>query len=1210
MPDLELNRFSVYILHALAEGKDHHALAEAICRFAETFIQGKVASLMVLGASGTLNIYAAPNAPSALIEAFSNLRPGPRAGSCGNVAFRNEAMEVGDIPADERWEDFRGLAETWGLRSCWSYPIRQGARFIGTFAITGFVSEAPSPEQRFVMEFCAALAGTVLVHRDMEQREAAERRLYQALFGSLGALIENGNDVSMMSDLCCRLTEQTDFSAVWIGKPDADGRFAILAMAGEGTDQVAEARPKASFEPGSPLIVRAWATGDSVLSNDVLADASLEPWHALYRRNRWASLLALPIWRQQSVWAVMVLTSHRVGVFEEATIRLCHRLVRLLSQSLDDFDIKSRIEAMQHQEAQLARTDRLTGLPNRLACEEYLPRALARAERHQRVMAVGMLDLDDFKPVNDRWGHVQGDTLLQELARRMRQQIRESNFVARLGGDEFVIVLEDLQEGEAVDELQNMLERLHQAVEQPFKVGELGTEVWLEMTMGVALFPGDGVTPEELLRSADVAMYQNKTRKLSRHQWWALKSGMHDVPAAELPFDPFGQEAMALLNVLKKHLDPMLREYVGLLHEDIQRHVSRRHFPKNLSDNTVRSLQASQTEQLVFLLSPSSTVEGIVARSRELGQIHALVGVTGAMLTRSMSLLRGTLRKHLDRPPQIVRDRYRMLRVADARLQIDLEAQLDAMQSINDQYNTYFNLALDFSLPWTEKAPREAEMLAELRGIVATHLMLPQADGTFMTEFYAGKLALSVEQAFSQPHRRPVMDSRQAAGQGLVAQAWHTGQIQRTDAYDQDDRTQTWCDQLYPLGVRSAVAIPVRGSQEPECILVLLGEYPNQFSANWMRTFVTSVQNRWEQLVRQRRIEHRLLVDIQTAASYRERLHSGGLKLFVQPVLDMETGSVFKVEALARLLLADGTLLGPGQFLGVLRSADLDALFRLGLNQALQFLADWSAAGLNYSVSLNLPPGTLLHPECVGWVEQAMSLVGIEDPQRLTLELLESQEVDRDAADAAVERLEKLGVQLAIDDLGSGFSSLKRLATLPFDVIKVDQGMVRDILREPIKTMTLIRTIVQIGLDLERVVIIEGVENLDILEAVTLLGARYIQGYAVAKPMPMNRFMDWVEHGIRDMKLDQPLRIRTYLGALAYHWRYMHNASQGAWAMPVSAGEDCPVHRFLVDKGWGDTEVVHWHRAVHAASKDVRREASLKLRAWLIARVQDEKDRS
>ncbi len=1208
-PHLALVHFSTRILQALAEGAQAVSLAEEICVFAESVISGRIASLMIVDENGRLQTLAAPHAPPELVRTLSDLIPGPHAGSCGNAVYRQEPVVVRDIPHDSRWDDLRVQAETWKLKSCWSWPVRKGKRLVGTFALTGLVEGEPSVDQIGLLESCAALAGMVLIHSLPQQRQEDEnqRRLYRALFGSVAALIQNQSDQEMQQSLCSNLTNDTVFSAAWIGRPGPDGYFEVMAKSGTGARQIIEARPRLTQAEDSPLVVRAWQTGKTVLSNDTLSDASLHHWHALFAKNRWLSLLATPVQRGGELWAVLVLASPRTDTFDEDTLGLCLRVASLLSRSLEEHDLKLRIHALQREDAQLARTDSLTGLPNRLALEEYLPKAMARAERHERVVALGMIDLDDFKPVNDRYGHEQGDILLQELAQRLGQKIRESNYLARLGGDEFVVVFEDLDENQVQHELGSALDRLHQAVELPFYLDGPEDSVMIDMTMGVVLYPGDAETPEELMRKADAAMYQAKLHKRERVKWWILGSVPMEEPAPEVPFDPFGSEAQFLLSLVQPYLEQVTDEFTHSFYEDMERDENTLEILQTLADDEYLGLKRSQSAYLSFLIDPSTTHEQIRVQAARLGRVHALIGVTGAWMTRAMSLYRGLLRHYLDTLSLVSRERYRALRVIDARLQIDVEGQLDALQQTTDLYSAYHSRPLDsFSVQWLEVAQSELESLSSLPGILVGQILRPQADGIFATELNAGVKSQALESILRVPGMRPILDTRSEAGQGLIARAWHSGQIQCTDAYQMDTRTHTWHESFRPLGIRSAVAIPIRGPQEMEFVMIVLGAYPHQFSSGWMRTFIASLQNRWEQLVRLSHANRFPVMDSQQAAIYRERLHSGGLCLFMQPVVELKTGALFKVEALARLVMPDGSLIMPGKFLTALRSSDLDALFRQGLAQGLEWVRECRGQGLDLPLSINLSPSTLLHPFCVPWVEEALRKNEIS-PAQLTLELLETQDFDQGMVDEAITQLERLGVKLAIDDLGSGFSSLKRLASLPFDVIKVDQAMVRDIFSEPLKTLSLIRTIIQIGYDLERVVIVEGVENESILEAVTLLGAHYAQGYALACPMPKEQLVSWVGQPKNPVPTGNPLR--TYLGALAYHWRYMQRVGKRREMGIHMALEACPVTHFLREKGLEGAAVAQWHAQVHETNlAGIRQEASDRLKDWLVEQVRSEKN--
>lgn len=193
-----------------------------------------------------------------------------------------------------------------------------------------------------------------------------------------------------------------------------------------------------------------------------------------------------------------------------------------------NWDITERHEAESRIQYQ-ALHDPLTSLPNRWALEAELDQAIARARRAETALAIGMLDLDDFKPINDKYGHDAGDRLLVDLSRRLQSALRGADFVARLGGDEFVVVLEDLDKRQSLRQLSAVLDRLHRAVESSFEISP-GTHVNVGLSLGLALFPVDGEDGDALLRLADAALYQIKSRKGNRQRWWAL-AGASDFHA-------------------------------------------------------------------------------------------------------------------------------------------------------------------------------------------------------------------------------------------------------------------------------------------------------------------------------------------------------------------------------------------------------------------------------------------------------------------------------------------------------------------------------------------------------------------------------------------------------------------------------------------------------------------------------------------------------
>jgi len=164
----------------------------------------------------------------------------------------------------------------------------------------------------------------------------------------------------------------------------------------------------------------------------------------------------------------------------------------------------------------LAQFDQLTGLPNRTLLRERVNHALARAMRSGSGVATLILDMDRFKEINDMLGHEVGDKLLIKAAKRIRANVRDEDTVARLGGDEFAVVLEGVSEPK---EVLPVIERIVDSLREVTTVD--GHEVNTSTSIGIAMYPENGSNLSELLRAADLAMYQAKSSGRSCYQFFA-----------------------------------------------------------------------------------------------------------------------------------------------------------------------------------------------------------------------------------------------------------------------------------------------------------------------------------------------------------------------------------------------------------------------------------------------------------------------------------------------------------------------------------------------------------------------------------------------------------------------------------------------------------------------------------------------------------------
>lgn len=167
-------------------------------------------------------------------------------------------------------------------------------------------------------------------------------------------------------------------------------------------------------------------------------------------------------------------------------------------------DITQRKESEEHIR-KLAHYDTLTELPNRASFQERLVHALAMSRRHKRRGALLMIDLNDFKDVNDTLGHLAGDTLLHMVAERLHETGRDCDLLARIGGDEFSAIMYDITNP---DEAATLAERLIRVISEPYLID--GNPVHIGASVGIAIFPDNGTKPKQLIRNADLALYRAK----------------------------------------------------------------------------------------------------------------------------------------------------------------------------------------------------------------------------------------------------------------------------------------------------------------------------------------------------------------------------------------------------------------------------------------------------------------------------------------------------------------------------------------------------------------------------------------------------------------------------------------------------------------------------------------------------------------------------
>ncbi len=359
--------------------------------------------------------------------------------------------------------------------------------------------------------------------RNIERREnegklAALKVLYQSILNEVSLVINPKNEQDLFHRMLRGIVKSGLITASWIGRLEKDNTIKYIAARGSGTQELMKIKIKADCTPSNmPLAARAVCLNKTVYNNDHLSDPGMAPWMDFLKKYRWASVCAIPVHKGGEKWGVFVCVSDKKGFFSEEILKFLSRINSLLVHSLNELDLKKQLEEEKEKVEFLVHHDYLTGLPNRSFLKDLLEGAIRRSGRNKTFLAVGMIDFDDFKYVNDAFGHEAGDVLLKDFSKRMLLVLRKSDHMVRLGGDEFVIILEDLKKA---GDYYPFIRRLSETLKNPFIIK--GMERILNISLGLTVFPVDGGSPDTILGRADKAMYNVKSIKDKRDKFWAL----------------------------------------------------------------------------------------------------------------------------------------------------------------------------------------------------------------------------------------------------------------------------------------------------------------------------------------------------------------------------------------------------------------------------------------------------------------------------------------------------------------------------------------------------------------------------------------------------------------------------------------------------------------------------------------------------------------
>jgi len=241
------------------------------------------------------------------------------------------------------------------------------------------------------------------------------------------------------------------------------------------------------------------------------------------------SIIYLPLEIKGEIIGLLTVQSYKKNAYTQLQLEMLKALGSYIAIALENYTIHNKVnclneiirkeklelETAYERIAYMANHDNLTSLPNRRLFYELFIKSIEQTKRLKSLGALLFIDLDDFKPINDSFGHDFGDEVLKVVSQRLVTLLRAADTVARMGGDEFLIILNDVKNK---DNAERVVIKILEILRQPMKIRNISCS--LGASLGISLFPLDGNNIDTLIKNADIAMYSVKNGKKNGYEFY------------------------------------------------------------------------------------------------------------------------------------------------------------------------------------------------------------------------------------------------------------------------------------------------------------------------------------------------------------------------------------------------------------------------------------------------------------------------------------------------------------------------------------------------------------------------------------------------------------------------------------------------------------------------------------------------------------------
>ncbi len=401
-----------------------------------------------------------------------------------------------------------------------SVPLRLHDRKLGVFSVVGHPGQQLSPEETALLAAIGRQVAIALVNAHLYADTRRKAREFEALYqvGRTMASTFNLQDIlTRISETVSTLLQAQAMSLMLLS---AEGRVLSTVAGYNLFDRALQVEETLSPRQGSSPSLVAVREKRPVVIPDLSADPTYAAWLEAARDQGYAAFLAIPLVAQDRAVGCMNLYMTERREFDGDEIQLLSTFASQAAISIENARLFQETR-------QLAITDELTGLANHRQFYQQLAREVRRSQRYQRPLTLLMLDLDEFKQYNDRYGHLAGDRALREVAEVLRRNARDVDILARYGGEEFAIILPETD----LERAAFQAERIRGAVaEHAFRGRDASTQGDLTVSIGVAALTPGMRRIEDLVHDADQALYRAKSQGRNRLELAPVHGQMADRP--------------------------------------------------------------------------------------------------------------------------------------------------------------------------------------------------------------------------------------------------------------------------------------------------------------------------------------------------------------------------------------------------------------------------------------------------------------------------------------------------------------------------------------------------------------------------------------------------------------------------------------------------------------------------------------------------------